>query len=118
MDSPFREWPAVQWRRRRSWRADQAPGWCRAGGGLLRGKGPTGRLFLLSLIRVLLPEHGLLLFRFQFRQHLLEILAQTQPGQIAAVFQLLDVAKTFGDGLPQVSDGLLGLVQLGVRGCS
>src|SRR5436190_1643495 len=34
----------------RSRRADRAPGRCRAGGGLLGGKDPTGRLSLLTAV--------------------------------------------------------------------
>src|SRR5262249_58348122 len=35
---------AREWRRQRRRRADRAPGRCRAGGGLLGGKDPAGRL--------------------------------------------------------------------------
>ena len=61
--------------------------------GLLGGKGLTGRLFLLFVVRVLLSEHGLLLFCFQFREQLLEILARTQPGQIVRFFSCLTSRK-------------------------
>src|SRR5262249_26584575 len=53
----LRSWSAVQWVRHRRRRADRAPGRCRAGGGLLGGKDPTGR-FLIRDGRTRYPSYN------------------------------------------------------------
>ena len=60
VSSPFRGWSAIEWRDIVPG-ADRAPGRCRAGGGLLGGKDPTGRFSSIASRRKVKQNTGRLL---------------------------------------------------------